>query len=313
MVNKERIRVVKFVTWVGAIINILLSILKLIAGIIGNSSALIADAVHTLSDLATDIIILVGVRYWDQPPDSSHTYGHQRIETLVTLLIGMALAIVGVGIGWNALASLKEHRHSESPKIITIIIVIASIISKEWVYRWTVKNAKAIKSDALLANAWHHRSDALSSIPVAAAIGIAIIFPEWQSIDHFGAAIVAVFILQAAWSIMFPALKVLVDSGAPKAVAKRCKELAVSVPYVITVHALRTRYGNGGYSVDMHVLVPGELTVRQGHDIASKVHDVLIADPVLNVNDVVVHIEPDGDIGNETEFMDETGFTDIAN
>lgn len=281
---------VRRVTWVGLAANLALSALKFVAGVVGSSQAVVADAVHSLSDGITDVAILVGVRYWSRPPDDDHPHGHRRIETLVTSLIGLLLAIVALGIACNAIVTL-HNKHAGSPGWIAFAAAVASILVKEILYRWTVRTGKRIKSPAVIANAWHHRSDGLSSVPTALAVGTAALSPSWSFLDHVGAVVVSLFILQAAWRIAAPAVGQLVDAGVSQADRDKIQEIALSVTGVEYVHAIRTRYIGSGVEVDLHVKVDADLTVRQGHDISEVVKDRLISEGP-EVVDVVTHLEP---------------------
>jgi len=278
------------VTWVGFWINISLSILKYIAGILGHSQTMIADATHSLSDLITDIAVLVGLRYWSKPADSTHPYGHQRIETLVTGLIAFLLAVVGVGIGYNGLVSLREPDGAPVGKI-ALVMAFVSIVVKEILYRWTVVQGKKLNSPAIIANAWHHRSDALSSLPAFVAIGISLINPSLSYFDHIGAVVVSLFIIKVSWDLLAPVLQELSDKGASDADVMMIIKIAESIDGVREVHAVRTRQHGNHMFVDLHVLVNGNLTVSEGHDIASEVkHKLLEHGP--SIQDVIVHIEP---------------------
>jgi cation diffusion facilitator family transporter len=281
---------VLFVTWVGLGVNAALFVLKLTGGIVGASQAIVADAVHTLSDTSTDIAILVGVRYWLQPPDEGHPHGHRRIETVITTLIGLVLAAVAVGLTYNALATLRE-RDVTSPGWIAFAAGVLSIFTKELLYRWTFWVGKRIKSSAVVANAWHHRSDAFSSIPAALAVAGAAISRSWWFLDHVGAIVVSLFIVQAAWRIAWPALEQLVDTSASWNDRERIRTIALATDGVKTIHEVRTRHIGSGLEVDLHILVDGNMTVRQGHDISESVKERLLAEGP-DVADVVVHLEP---------------------
>ena len=211
---------IRKVTWVGLVANLLLAIFKFAAGYWGKSQAVIADAVHSLTDLVTDIAVIVGSHFWARPPDHDHPYGHRRLETLVTIFIGAVLAAAGLSIGWEALTGLKQDGAAR-PGWIAAAAALLSIICKEILYRWTGSTGQKLKSPALAANAWHHRSDAISSIPVLMAVGGSILFPSWSFLDGLGAVIVSLFILQAAMRILWPGLLELVDSGAPVAIRER--------------------------------------------------------------------------------------------
>ncbi len=289
------VQIVSRVTLIGMFINIFLSAAKFVAGFLFGSQALIADGVHSTSDLVTDIAVLAGVKYWSQPPDPEHPYGHARIETMVTAFIGLLLALAGIEIGWQAVHTWIDGTHAEDARHdITFLVALVSIVSKEWLYRWTKRIALEIKSPAMAANAWHHRSDALSSIPVACAILITMVFPKLWWVDQFGALIVSLFIVYAAWEIMHPALMELSDYGAPLAIAKDIEEEALSEDGVLSVHHVRTRtYGSRIY-VDLHIRVDGSIPVRQGHTIAHHVRSRLVK-AKLNIADVIVHVEPQPD------------------
>ena len=281
---------VTFITWIGMLANILLSVIKFAAGIIGHSQAVVADAVHSLSDLSTDIAVLVGVRFWTAPADESHPHGHRRIETLVTALIGAILALIGLGLGYRALATLR-HPAGSPPTWIAFIAAVVCIASKEVLYRRTAAVGKRVRSSAVIANAWHHRSDALSSVPAALAVLGTQLFPEWSFLDHMGAVVVSLFILKAAWKITRPALGELVDEAAPERVRENIERVALATPGVKHVHALRTRYVGSALQVDLHVNVDRQITVHEGHEIAEQVQRHLLAEEP-DVVDVVVHIEP---------------------
>ena len=289
----EQAREVRRVTVWGLVANLLLCLVKLVFGVVGSSQALIADAVHSLSDSVTDIAVLIGVRFWSAPPDETHPYGHGRIETLITFLIGIALGGVGVGLGYRAVASLHEHQTS-SPTWLAFAAACVSIATKEFFYQWTVVVGRRVKSSALLANAWHHRTDALSSVPVAVAVLATRIAPDWGFLDHVATVIVSVLILYAAWGIAYPALRDLVDAGASRKECEKILAIATRTEGVVSIHGLRTRYIGPGLYVDLHTLVDGNLTVREGHDIASAVKYRLI-ESGPDVVDVVVHVEPDDD------------------
>ncbi|MCF7854977.1 MAG: cation diffusion facilitator family transporter [Candidatus Pacebacteria bacterium] len=278
------------VTIVGAVANVLLSAFKITAGAFGNSQAVIADGVHSLSDLGTDIAVLVGAHYWSEPADREHPYGHGRVETIVTLGLAISLAAVGIGIIISAVGSLQKERLG-APSWVALCAAVLSIAVKEILYRWTVYKGKRIKSSAVVANAWHHRTDALSSVPAAIAVGGAMISPAWRFLDPLGGLVVSFFILQAGWRIGVGAIQNLIDHGAPTETVREITELAGEVEGVEDVHGVRTRNVGHGWSVDLHVLVQGDLSVRQGHTIAEETKQHLL-EHGPDVADVVVHIEP---------------------
>jgi cation diffusion facilitator family transporter len=289
----QQATVIKKVSWVGLFVNLVLSAAKLVCGIWGASQAVVADGVHSLSDCVTDVAILFGVRYWTKPPDDCHPYGHRRIETIFTVFIGIALAATAVGLSYDAIGSFNDPR-DKTPSLIAFAAAMASVVTKEILYRWTRNKGTQINSSALIANAWHHRTDALSSIPAGAAVLAAYLNPEFIILDSLGAIVVSVFIFWAAWKIVSPEIAKLSDHAASKEEIRTIREIASSVAGVLEVHAIRTRFGGIGYHVDMHVLVDGNISVFAGHEIASEVQNTL-RNSKASVEDVVVHIEPCGD------------------
>ena len=289
--NLKTIRTVRFVTVVGMILNLVLVFAKAAGGWFFHSQALLADAVHSLSDLVTDLALIFGVKYWSAPPDKSHPYGHERIETLVSAFIGIALAAVALGLAWDAVGTLR-HGAERPPEGYAFVIALFSIVSKEWLFRWTRTKAREIRSSALEANAWHHRSDALSSIPAAAAIAVAFFFPKLDFVDPLGAIVVSFLILHSAWKIIKPTLQELSEAGVSHEDQAKIYRLASSLPGVLGAHALRTRNAGGSIWADIHIIVDPDMTVREGHELSHRVRDLLVDSSGLNIVDVVVHLEP---------------------
>ncbi len=281
---------VRKVTWVGLLINLTLACIKFAAGYFGRSQSLIADAIHSLTDTTTDVAVIAGSHFWSRPPDESHPYGHRRLETLVTVFIGLMLAAAGVGIGWDAVSTLRE-KDSTSPGWIALYAAMVSIVTKEVLYRWTAAAGKKSKSPALAANAWHHRTDAISSIPVLIAVGGALIFPSWSFLDLVGAVVVSIFVLHAAMKIIWPGISELIDAGAPQDIQKKITDIACNNQGVEEVHKVRTRYISTSILIDMHIVVDGSISVRVGHAIADEVENNII-DRIPNVLEVVVHVDP---------------------
>jgi len=281
---------VRQVGWVGLICNLLLAATKAAAGILGHSQAVVADALHSLTDSVTDIAVILGVRYWSAPADEDHPHGHGRIETLVTVVIGLAIGAVAVGMGFEAIRGLR-HKPETTPAGIALGAALLSIVVKEVLYRWTAAVGREVGSPALEANAWHHRSDAISSIPAAIAVAVSIFDPEWAVVDRVGAVIVCLLILQASWRILGPAVNQLIDAGAPVGDLQRIEEIALTIDGVETAHAVRTRYVGAKLAVDLHVEVDGGLSVGEGHAIAVAVRTALVENGP-NVVDAIVQIEP---------------------
>jgi cation diffusion facilitator family transporter len=302
--HTENQRIIRRITWIGLWINLILAGIKFVAGWLGSSQAVVADGVHSLSDTVTDIAILVGVKYWSAPPDECHPYGHHRIETLVTTCIGVLLAVAALGIGYDAINGLRE-RSTVQPGGIALIGALLSIAFKEVLFHWTRAAGKRSRSTALIANAWHHRTDALSSLPVALAVLVAMAKPEWSFVDPLGALLVTVFILHAAWRITQPALEELADRGASEKVRKRILEATRKIEHLNDAHRIRTRKMGGGIFLDLHITVDGKMTVFEGHEISREVKK-RIQESLPEVMDVVVHIEPD-DHGHVTKANGKDG------
>ncbi len=284
-------QIVVRVTFVGMVVNIILSIIKLLMGVFGRSSALVADAIHSFSDLITDAVVLIGVRFWSAPADSEHPHGHKKIEFVASFVIGMILFLVGVGIIYRGIVDLLSGV-SVQPDLITLIAVVLSIVSKEILYRWTVFHGRRIKSSAVIANAWHHRSDSLSSIPVFFSIIIAHFFEHLGIVDIVGAMIVSGFNFQAAYRIMRDAFENLVDASAPPEVVERIKHIISVYPEVRGFHHLRTRFlGSSALSVDFHMEVEPTMPVYLADKIAHEVEEKLITE-IEEVVDVVIHLDP---------------------
>jgi len=280
---------VKVIT-VGLIGNVILCGLKISAGISGRSYAVLADGIHSVSDIVTDVGLLIGVFYWRKPADAEHPYGHGRLENLIALGLSVVLAIAAVVMVRSSLTSLNIGTQ-KVPGWIAAAAALLSLFVKEGLFRWTLARGKRLNSAAIKANAWHHRSDAFSSVPALIAVVVAITVPGWWFVDAIGAVVVAVIILYAAWTIGFEAFQALMDRGAPRQEVLQIKKSANEVEGVKAVHAVRTRSIGRGWGVDLHVLVPEDMTVKKGHDIAEQVREHLMREH-KNVSDVVVHIEP---------------------
>jgi cation diffusion facilitator family transporter len=282
--------IIKKVTSLALSINIALSIFKLIGGYLGASQAVIADGIHSFSDCITDIVLLVGIKYWSKPPDSCHPYGHRRIETLISVVVGLALIIVSTGLAIHAIESFFI-KPKEIPGIIALISAVTSIIVKELLYQYTKKIAHKIKSPSLKANAWHQRTDALSSIPVSIAIIANQIHPALYFLDSLAALLVTVFIFKAAWDILKPNIEQLSDKAASEKEIEQIKSIVSRTEHVKDVHAIRTRLSGSGMLVDLHIRVNGNMTVTASHNVADNIQNALISDGP-DIIDVVVHIEP---------------------
>jgi cation diffusion facilitator family transporter len=278
------------VTWVGALVNLVMSLGKLLAGVYGNSQAMIADAAHSLSDLVTDAVVLLGLRWGRSDPDDRHPFGHGRIETFSSLIVGAVLAALAVGLGYDAITQLirgDEHH----PNWLALAAAVASILAKEALYHYTVRVGRRIKSQAVMANAWHHRSDALSSVAVLLGVAGAMINPAWHSLDAWAALVVSLLILKVGGAVLWDALKEMVDTAPATEVLEHIRQCALAVPGVQEVHDLKVRSLGGRYQMQVHVVVDGNLKVIQGHDIAKEVERCL-EEELQDVDEVIVHVDP---------------------
>lgn len=292
MIEPEtRYREAKRVTIIGALINIILSITKVVFGVLGHSQALVADGIHSLSDLLTDALVIIGTRYGSQAPDQEHPYGHQRIETAATLLLALVLILVGIGIIYDGGMRIMA-RDFEMPSLYVIWIAALSVILKEGLYRYTKIIAEKIQSKLVHMNAWHHRSDAASSIVVV--IGVTATLLGFRYFDSIAAIIVGLMIIKMGWSQGWSSVSELVDTAVDSQVSDQIQDVISQVPGVIGVHQLRTRSMGDCVLVDIHVLVGAKLSVSEGHHIAENVYHNLIT-TLKFIADVVVHIDPEDD------------------
>ncbi|MBR3079236.1 MAG: cation transporter [Prevotella sp.] len=292
---QERNKEIYKVTLVGSVVNALLLLFKFIAGIVGNSAAMIADAVHSLSDFATDIIVLLLVRISSKPQDKSHDYGHGKYETLAMTLIGVALMIVAIGILYSGSAKILiwlKGGQLEAPGTIALWAALLSIVLKEAVYRYSIVKARQLESPAVEANAWHHRSDALSSIGTAVGIGGAIFLGQrWTVLDPIASCIVGLFILKVVVVLLRKGIGDLLEQSLPDAVEEEILSLVASLPDLYQPHDLRTRRIGSHYAIELHILVDGDITLREAHERASEVEE-LLKRHYGDETHVVVHVEP---------------------
>lgn len=277
---------------VGALVNVMLSVVKIGTGVLGQSQALIADGIHSLSDLLSDLLVLLAGKHALQGPDSDHPYGHARYETVATLVLGFLLIAVAIGIAWDASLRLFSPAELLHPGPLALAAAILSILVKEWLYWWTLAKAKRVRSDLLRANAWHHRTDAISSVIVL--VGIAGTMAGLPYLDAIAAILVALMIAQIAWGLGWSAVSELVDAGLDPGRLEAIRETIRSVGGVRDIHMLRTRRHGGDASADVHVLVDPTLSVSEGHMISLLVEQRLKRE-VDEITDVTVHIDPEDD------------------
>lgn len=283
------------VTVVGSIVNFLLLLFKFFAGIAGHSAAMLADAVHSLSDFVTDIIVIVFVRISAKPQDEGHDYGHGKYETLATAIIGLFLLFVGVGIMWNGATSIYHFLRGgtlQQPGMLALVAALVSIVFKEVLYQYTVFKGRKLNSQAVIANAWHHRSDALSSIGTALGIGGAILLgSHWRVLDPAAAVIVSFFVMRVAVKLLIPCVEELLEKSLPAAVEKEILETILSVPGVSSPHHLRTRRIGSYCAVEVHVRMDGAISLEEAHSKATaaemKLKELLGKGTLVNI-----HVEP---------------------
>ena len=280
------------ITWIGVVVNLVLTGLKMLAGIYGHSQAMVADAVHSLSDLLTDGVVLFGLRFGRKEADAEHHFGHERIETLSSAFIGIALVVVAVGIGWSALRQMLSGEDLV-PNGLAIAGAALSIVAKEVLYQYTVVVGRRIRSAAVVANAWHHRSDALSSIAVLVGVTAAQLNPDWHILDAVAALVVSFMIVHVGLKILLDALKEVIDTAPGKEVLGRIESIVTSVTGVGGFHGLRVRTTGGLLHIQVHIEVDGEITVAGGHDIADTVEHELGTQMEVPC-DVIVHVDPLG-------------------
>jgi len=277
---------------VGAIANLIMSIGKISVGYVANSQALIADGIHSFSDLLSDILVWFAGRHANQAPDEEHPYGHGRYETLATLILGAFLMIVAIGLGWDAAERLFSPDQLLKPGTLALYAATASILINEWLFWYTLFYARSVRSDMLRANAWHHRSDAISSIVVL--IGVAGTMAGLSYLDAIAAVLVALMIAKIAVELGWEAMQELVDAGLEAEKVSEIRKTIDSVGGVRDIHMLRTRKHGGHASADVHVLVDPRVSVSEGHMISALVEHRLKRD-IDEITDVTVHIDPEDD------------------
>jgi cation diffusion facilitator family transporter len=296
--DMDRTKDIYRVTLVGSVINVVLLLFKFVAGIIGHSAAMLADAVHSLSDFVTDVIVLVFIHISGKPQDKSHDYGHGKYETLAMTLIGVALLLVALGILNSGAMKIKlwlDGEQLEAPGTIALWAALLSVVLKEGVYRYSMIKARQLNSPAVEANAWHHRSDALSSIGTAIGIGGAIFLGQrWTVLDPIASVVVGIFIVKVSVSLLRRGIGDLLEQSLPDAVEEEILQLVAALPGLSKPHDLRTRRIGNHYAIELHILMDGNITLREAHDKASEVEETLKSHYGQETH-VAVHVEPKGD------------------
>ncbi len=268
-----------YVTKVSMVLNFLLTSFKFAAGILGNSSAMIADAAHSLSDFITDVAVIVGLKVARKPGDSTHNYGHGKIETLTAAFIGLVLVAAAFGIFWGGLQKVISFFQGEGlpePSKIALVAAVLSIIIKEWLYRYTITHGRKLKSDALIANAWDHRSDAFSSVGTMLGIGGAIFLGgKWVVLDPIAAVVLSFFIFKVAFDISYKSLNELLEASLDSEVYRNIEEVLRSTEGVLGFHELKTRKIGNAMAADVHIEVDRNLSIVDAHEISTQVEDRL--------------------------------------
>ena len=291
----ERNQEIYKVTLVGGVVNVVLLLFKFVAGIVGHSAAMVADAVHSLSDFVTDVIVLVFVHISSKPKDKSHDYGHGKYETLAMTLIGVALLIVAIGIiyhGAMEIIAWMNGEQLEAPGTLALWAALLSVLLKEGVYQYSMVKARQLNSQVVEANAWHHRSDALSSVGTAIGIGGAIFLGQrWTVLDPIASLVVGAFIVKVAVDLLHRGIDDLMEHSLPRNIEEEMLEIVEEVPGVVYPHDLRTRKIGNHYAIELHILMDGDITLREAHNKASEVEDLLRARYGEHTH-VAVHVEP---------------------
>lgn len=283
------------VTLTGSIVNMVLLVIKFAAGILGNSAAMVADAVHSLSDFLTDIVVLAFVKLSAKPADHDYDYGHGKYETVATSIIGMALVVVAMMLGWNGAEKILrtiQGDEMELPGVIALVAAIASIVLKEWVFRITRKVAHEVNSQALEANAWHHRSDALSSIGTAIGIGGAVMLGNgWAILDPLAAIAVSVLIFITAFRMLRQASGELLEESLPRETENKIEQIVYQDALASDVHNLHTRRIGSIIAIEMHLRLPGDISLSESHSHATEIEKRLRAEFGSGTH-IMLHVEP---------------------
>ena len=284
----ERVKIGYNISITTILINLALSLFKLFTGIIGRSNAMIADAIHSLSDVISTFAVMIGLHLAGRPDDEDHPYGHEKMEPVVAKMLAVILLVTALGIGYSGIQRIYDGNY-EAPGIIALYAAFLSIAVKEWMYHYTVKGAKKIESAALMADAWHHRSDALSS--VGALIGIGGARLGYRILDPVVSLVICVLIIKVSADIYLRSVNQLVDHAGDKQTIEDIRADIMGIEGVICINTLKTRVHADKLFVDVDVAVEGTLSVTEGHIIAEKVHDK-IENGNYKVKHCMVHVDP---------------------
>ena len=295
---KNREQEIRSITLWGAVVNIALTVIKIVAGVLGRSAAMIADGVHSLSDLLSDIVVIVFTHISSKGKDRDHSFGHGKFETLATLIVSVILLVVGADLmagGVKSIIAVMGGEVLPKPGYIALAAAVVSIAAKEILYRVTVRKGQKVNSPVVIANAWHHRSDAFSSIGSLVGIGGAILLGEkWTVLDPLASCAISVAIIVVAVKMALPSLAELLETSLPENIEKEITDTAMEVAGVNDIHELKTRRNGISFIIDAHIVVSPDMTVVEAHDIATTVEDRL-REKYGNETQISIHVEPDRD------------------
>lgn len=291
MSESEEKRIVYKISIISIVVNLLLVVAKMIAGTLGHSGALISDAVHSASDVFSTIVVIIGFYLSRKKEDRDHPYGHERIECVAAVILATLLALTGAGLGVNGVKNIinADYKHTVMPGLITIVAAIISIVAKEAMFWYTKSGAKKVSSDALMADAWHHRSDALSSIGSLA--GIILARRGLYVADSVAALIICLFILKAAFDIYKDAFQKMVDHSCDEETLQKYKDTILSEEDVLGIHTIKTRMFGSKVYVDIELLLDGNISLLKAHEIAERIHDRLEKE-YPDIKHCMIHTEP---------------------
>lgn len=291
----QREKEIRHVTVLGAVVNVVLTIGKIVAGVVGRSAAMVADGIHSLSDLLSDVVVIVFTRLSSKGKDKEHSFGHGKFETLATLIISVILVAVGASLMSSGVKSIIDVLGGgviPEPSYIALVAAAVSIVSKEWIYRVTVKVGKRVGSTVVIANAWHHRSDALSSIGSLVGVGGAILLGDkWTLLDPLASCVISVAIIVVAVKMALPSLAELLETALPPEVEEEIVSIASAVEGVRDVHELKTRRNGMSYIIDAHIVVSPDISIVEAHEIATAVEEALCA-RYGRETQLSIHVEP---------------------
>jgi cation diffusion facilitator family transporter len=278
------------VTWIGVAANALLIVVKFVAGILGHSQALIADAFHSVSDFFTDAVVLLGLRYGRKPPDTDHHFGHARIETMASAVVGISLISVAFFLGYRSVVNVYTHADNY-PTYLALAAAILSIVVKETLYRYTVIVGKRIRSQAVIANAWHHRSDAFSSVAVLIGVGGALINPQWHMLDAYAALVVSFFIAKVGFDVLLRSLREMTDTAPSQQFQNSVMNCIRGVSGILSAHDLKIRSMGGTYFLQVHIVVNKDMQVEESHRILNEARE-LIHQKFDLIGEIIIHVDP---------------------